>query len=75
MSRREGDASGVAAATGVGVLLGVLLLAPALPTGSVTVAGISLGTVGAALLAGALAVLVVPLGTLALYQLFFLVDR
>ena len=70
------DAFGVAVALGVGVVVGLVLGLPALPSGAVTVGGgIEVDAVGAVLLASVLSVLVVPVGTYVLYQLFFLADR
>lgn len=72
---RGPDGFGVSIAIGVGVVVGLALGLPALPSGSVAVGGFDVDAVGAVLLASVLSVLVVPLGTYVLYQLFFLADR
>lgn len=78
MSRRgDGeDPLGTALALALGVLVGVALATPALPTDAgVQLGGLVLGPVETALVVAALSVLLVPLGTFALYQLFALTDR
>lgn len=71
-----GDAVGTALALLVGVLVGVGVATPALPaSASLRFGGIVLGPVEAALLAAALSVLLIPLGTFALYQLFVFTDQ
>ncbi|MFC7227198.1 hypothetical protein N0B31_07270 [Salinirubellus salinus] len=72
---RGPDAFGVSIAIGVGVVVGLALGLPALPSGTVAVGGFDVDAVGAVLLASVLSVLVVPLGTYVLYQLFFFADR
>jgi hypothetical protein len=72
---RELDGFGLSLALGVGVAVGLALAFPALPSGTVDVGGVRFDAVGAVLVASVLSVLVVPLGTYALYQLFFLADR
>jgi hypothetical protein len=69
------DAFGVSLALGLGVVVGLALAFPALPSGAVAVGGLELDAVGAVLLASVLSVLVVPMGTYVLYQLFFFADR
>lgn len=78
--RRDVNATGAIVAFLVGILVGLALGYPALPTAesggfSVSFAGATVGPVGTVLLAGALAVLLVPLGMMALYQVFSLLDR
>lgn len=71
-----GDAVGTALALLVGVLVGVGVATPALPAGaSLRLGGVVLGPVEAALLAAALSILLIPLGTFALYQLFVFSDQ
>jgi len=72
---REPDAFGVSLALGLGVVVGLTLAFPALPSGAVGIGGFEVDAVGAVLLASVLSVLVVPMGTYVLYQLFFLADR
>lgn len=76
---RSGDRSdplGTALALVLGVLVGVALVTPALPADAgVQFGGVVLDPVETALVVAALSVLLVPLGTLALYQLFALSDR
>lgn len=69
------DAFEVSLALGLGVVVGLTLAFPALPSGAVAVGGFEVDAVGAVLLASVLSVLVVPLGTYVLYQLFFLAER
>ena len=69
------DAFGVSLALGLGVVVGLALAFPALPSGAVAVGGLEVDVVGAVLLASVLSVLVVPMGTYVLYQLFFLADQ
>lgn len=69
------DAFGVSLALGLGVVVGLVLALPALPSGAVAVGGLEVDAVGAVLLASILSVLVVPMGTYVLYQLFFFADR
>lgn len=71
---RGPDGFGVSIALGVGVVLGLALGFPAFPSGTVAVGGFDVDAVGAVLLASVLSVLVVPLGTYVLYQLFFFAD-
>lgn len=70
------DAFGTALALVVGVLVAVLLAMPALPAGAgVRLGGLVLDPVETALVVAALSILLVPLGTFALYQVFALSDR
>lgn len=73
---RQADPLGTAVALALGSLVGIALAAPALPPGlSLRLGGTSIGTVGTAMLVGALAVVLLPIGILALYQVFALMDR
>lgn len=70
------DAFGIALALVLGVLVAVVLAIPALPAdASLRLGAVVLGPVETALVVGALSILLVPLGTFALYQLFALSDR
>lgn len=69
------DAFGVSLALGLGAVVGLVLALPALPSGAVAAGGLEVDAVGAVLLASILSVLVVPMGTYVLYQLFFFADR
>lgn len=70
------DAFGTALALVLGVVVGVVLATPALPAeAGLRLGGIVLDPVETALVVAALSILVVPLGTFALYQLFALSDR
>lgn len=77
MTRQAGrDPIGTAVALVLGTLVGIALAAPALPEGmTVRIGESTFGTVGTALFAGALAVLILPLGIIVLYQVFALFDR
>lgn len=79
MSRGRQDARdpfGTAVALALGALVGVALATPALPeVTTLRVGDTTFGTVGTAMLAGALAVVLLPLGIITLYQVFALVDR
>lgn len=70
-TRNEEDATGVAVAFVLGLLVGIGLAVPAFPPGTtLTVGGIDFGPTGAALFAAAVAVLLLPFGMFALYVLF-----
>lgn len=70
------DAFGTALALVLGVLVAVVLAIPALPAdASLRLGTVVLGPVETALVVGALSILLVPLGTFALYQVFALSDR
>lgn len=77
MNRQEtGDPLGTAVALVLGALVGIALVTPALPeSAALRVGNTSFGTVGTAMIAGALAVVLLPLGIITLYQVFALVDR
>jgi zinc transporter ZupT len=65
------DSLGTAVAFALGILVGLLVAAPAFPAGvSLTVSGAELGPIETALLIAALSVLVLPLGVFVLYFLF-----
>ena len=65
------DSLGTAMAFALGILVGLLVAAPAFPTGlNVTVSGAELGPIETALLVAALSILVLPLGVFVLYFLF-----
>jgi zinc transporter ZupT len=69
------DSLGAAMAFALGILVGLLVAAPAFPTGvSVTVSGAELGPIETALLVAALSVLILPLGVFVLYFLFVSVE-
>lgn len=70
------DAFGTALALVLGVLVAVVLAIPALPAdASLRLGTVVLGPVETALVVGVLSILLVPLGTFALYQVFALSDR
>lgn len=77
MNREETrDPLGTAVALVLGALIGIALATPALPeSAALRVGDTSFGTVGTAMIAGALAVVLLPLGIITLYQVFALVDR
>lgn len=65
------DTVGTAIAFALGILVGLLVAAPAFPRGlSVTVSGAELGPIETALLVAGLSVLILPLGVFVLYFLF-----
>lgn len=70
------DPFGTAVALVLGALVGIALATPALPdSAALRVGDTSFGVVGTAMLAGALAVVLLPLGIVTLYRVFALVDR
>lgn len=70
------DTFGSAVGFALGVLVGLVVAAPALPTGlGFTVGGAELGPIESALLVAGLSVLVLPFGVLMLYLLFASVER
>lgn len=75
--RGEGtDPVGTAFALVLGVLVAVGLVTPALSAeAGVRLGGIVLDPVATALVVGVLSILVVPIGTFVLYQLYALSDR
>lgn len=65
------DTVGTAIAFALGILVGLLVAAPAFPRGlNVTVSGAELGPIETALLVAGLSVLILPLGVFVLYFLF-----
>lgn len=65
------DTFGSAVGFALGVLVGLVVAAPALPTGiGVTIGGAEFGPIESALLVAGLSVLVLPVGVLVLYILF-----
>lgn len=70
------DTYGIAVGFTLGVLVGLLVAAPAIPTGlGVTMGSAQLGAIETALLVAALSVLFLPLGVFVLYVLFASVER
>lgn len=75
-SRQGRDPLGTAVALALGALVGIALATPALPeSAALQVGDASFGTVGTAMIAGAFAVVLLPVGIITLYQVFALVDR
>lgn len=74
--RESRDTTGLAIAFLTGIAVGVVLAAPVLPTLPAIPAGDPASDpVGAVLVAGALAAVLVPLAVLTLYQVYALADR
>lgn len=66
------DPFGTALGFLLGVAVGLAVAVPAIPAGTgLTVSGSELGPIGSLLLVAALSVLLLPLGILALYMLFY----
>lgn len=74
MNSRLRDQVGTGAALVAGVLVGVVLSMPVLPR-TLPVVGVTVSPVGAALLAGSLAVVAVPLGVALLYVVSMQLER
>lgn len=71
VSSTRNDAFGNAVGFVLGILVGLLVVAPAFPRGvSLSVGDVTLGAVGSALVVGALAVMFVPVGVFILYIVF-----
>ncbi|WP_255195607.1 hypothetical protein [Halorarius litoreus] len=69
------DTVGTAISFAIGILVGLLVAAPAFPAGlTVTVSGAELGPIETALLVAGLSVLILPLGVFVLYFLFASVE-
>lgn len=69
--RTEEDPTGIAVAFTLGLLIGIGLAVPAFPAGAtLQFGGLEVGPVGAALIAAAVSILLLPFGMFALYVLF-----
>lgn len=74
MNSRLRDQVGTGAALVAGVIVGIVLSMPAVPR-TLPVVGVTVSPVGAALLAGSLAVVAVPLGVALLYVVSMQLER
>lgn len=69
------DVFGNAVGFVLGILVGLIVVAPAFPRGvELSLGGMTLGAVGSALVVGAIAVLFVPIGVFVLYLVFAMAE-